>query len=113
MKRAAVALIALVLGALGLFLVHAARTSDPVFEEATVVLHYLAQQSQGGGFRFEAGTYEGGVAVLGAGNLAFWVKDGVGYAVSAEAREAAPDLAPAPDGIQLDAAFRAAALAGE
>lgn len=80
------------------------------FGDAEVVLEYIiAADASGAGFSFGYGDFQEGTAVLSGGGLAFWVKDGVGYYVNDAAHAAAPDLARAPDSIQLDGAFRAAA----
>jgi hypothetical protein len=107
----AVALILLVWGAL---IVRSLYFSDPVLEEARVVLPYLDKAAaQGKPLEFHAGPYRTGTAVLGPNDAAFWVKDGTGYVVNEAARFVAPDLKQAPDNVQFDATFIEAAHAGE
>ena len=54
---------------------------------------------------FHGGPLEGGTAVLGPGEAAFWVKDGKVYVVNDAARKAAPELEQAPLSIKYDQAF--------
>ena len=84
------------------------------FQDAQIVMHYIAKtekqdRANPGHFTLQAGAYQGGTAVISQGGMAFWVKDGAGYVVNDTARRAAPDLQQAPDHIQFDAAFKAAA----
>lgn len=82
------------------------------FDEATVVLHYLApQDKEEDGFSFYLGTFKEGAAILGDNGMAFWVKDGIGYVVNDSARKAAPDLEQAPESTKFDDAFISAAMA--
>jgi hypothetical protein len=78
------------------------------FDDAMVVSKYFAASSSEG-MSFYCGPFRGGTAVI-SGELAFWVKDGKGYAVNEEARAAAPELPQAPDEIVYDDAFIDAAF---
>lgn len=81
-----------------------------LFEDAQLVLTYLPK-SPGGALAFDMGEFQGGTAVLGIDDTAFWVKDGIPYTVSEAARSAAPNMKQAPESIQYDDAFIAAAKA--
>jgi hypothetical protein len=74
------------------------------FDDATVVFHYFAK-SPDGPITFNAGPYQGGTAIIGPREVAFWVKDGTGYVVNEAAKEAAPELAQAPESVKYDDAF--------
>lgn len=78
------------------------------FENAKQVIHVLPTGASGA-VSFDMGPYQGGTAVLGEQHTAFWIKDGVPYAVSEAARSAAPDMAHAPESIQYNDEFIAAA----
>ncbi|MBW8036762.1 MAG: hypothetical protein FVQ79_14330 [Planctomycetes bacterium] len=81
------------------------------FDDATVVWEYLKPDSkEENSLSFHAGPFRGGTAVLGSNGRAFWVKDGVGYAVNDKARKAAPSLEQAPEDITLDDAFISAVI---
>jgi hypothetical protein len=79
-----------------------------LFDDVRLVAHLLPKNPDGS-LQFSMGTYQGGTAVLGDHHTAFWVKDGVPYTVSEAARVAAPDMAQAPESIQYNDAFIAAA----
>ncbi len=81
-----------------------------LFEDAKHVIPLLPKAADGS-VRFSMGAFEGGTAVLGEQDAAFWVKDGVPYTVSEAARNAAPDMAHAPETIQYNEDFIAAAEA--
>lgn len=74
--------------------------------DAGVVMHHLPV-GEDGVLPFDFKPYQGGTAVVGLDEIAFWVKDGVGYWVSEAAREAAPELAQASENIRYDKAFKA------
>ncbi len=80
------------------------KEEKAAFEDAKTVIQHLPQSPKGV-VAFSAGPYQGGTAVLGEGEVAFWVKDGTGYAVNSAARKVAPELDWAPDNIQYDEAF--------
>ncbi len=97
-----------ILAMMPLFTIGCAREAD--FGDADVVLQYIIDEEAGaGGFSFTSGDYQDGTAVLSGQGLAFWVKDGVGYTVNEAARAVAPDLEQAPEHIQFDDDFQAAA----
>lgn len=81
-----------------------------IFDDAKLVIPLLPKGPDGS-IQFSMGTYKGGTAVLGDRDTAFWVKDGVPYAVSEAARSAAPDMAQAPESVAYDEEFIAAAEA--
>ena len=81
-----------------------------LFDDVALVSHLLPRSADGA-IQFSMGPYQGGTAVLGDLHTAFWVKDGVPYTVSEAARSAAPDMAQAPESIQYNEAFIAAAEA--
>ncbi len=74
------------------------------FDDATAVMDYFPVSSDGS-FGFFAGPYLGGTAIIGPNEMAFWVKDGNAYSVNQAAKDAAPELEPAPDTVKYDDAF--------
>ena len=84
---------------------------DPYLKDIEVVAGYFRTSAQP--VVLHAGPLEGGTAVLGPGNAAFWVKDGQVYVVNEAARKVAPELEQAPDSINYDQAFVDAAHTGE
>ena len=87
----------------------ASNEERKVFNDATIVFHYFPV-SPGGSVSFTAGPYQGGTAIIGPNELAFWVRDGVAYTVNQAAKDVAPELEQAPDTVKYDDAFTAAAL---
>ena len=85
---------------------HPSMTAEErkAFDDATAVMNYFPVSSDGS-FGFSAGPYLGGTAIIGPNEMAFWVKDGNAYAVNQAAKDAAPELEPAPDTVKYDAAF--------
>ncbi|MCC6694155.1 MAG: hypothetical protein IT365_00865 [Candidatus Hydrogenedentes bacterium] len=83
-----------------------------LLDDAKVVAPYLPE-SPGGSVAFDVGEFQGGTAVLGANDTAFWVKDGIPYTVSEAARSAAPNMKQAPESIQYNDAFALAAQSGQ
>lgn len=77
------------------------------FLEAAAVMPYFDVE-QGERYSYHAGPYQGGSAVRGPDGDAWWVKDGQGYVVNEKARELAPELPQAPEGIVYDGAFEKA-----
>ena len=84
---------------------------DPYLRDIEAVAPYF--RSSGAPVVFHGGPLEGGTAVLGPGEAAFWVKDGKVYVVNDTARKVAPELEQAPDTIKYDQAFVDAAHTGE
>lgn len=81
-----------------------------LFDDGKLVIPLLPKGADGT-VQFSMGPYQGGTAVLGDLHTAFWVKGGAPYTVSEAARSAAPDMAQAPESIQYNEAFIAAAEA--
>ena len=79
-----------------------------LFNDLGLVTPFLPKLPSGA-LEVDLGEYQGGTAVLGMYDTAFWVKDGVPYTVSGAARLAAPNMKQAPESIQYDDAFIAAA----
>jgi len=79
--------------------------------DGALVGHYFLTTPTGG-VLFHVGDYQGGSAIIGPENMAFWVKDGKAYTVNQAARDAAPDLDQAPDTVKLDRMFEAAVRGG-
>ncbi len=82
-----------------------------LFQDARHVVPLLPKAADGS-VHFSMGAFEGGTAVLGEQDTAFWVKEGVPYTVSEAARNAAPGMAQAPETIQYNEEF-IAAVGGE
>lgn len=74
------------------------------FDDATAVMNYFPVSSDGS-FGFSAGPYQGGTAIIGPNEMAFWVKDGKAYTVNEAAKDVAPELEPAPNTVKYDDAF--------
>ena len=87
----------------------ASKEERKAFNDATIVFHYFPV-SPAGSVSFDAGPYQGGTAIIGPNELAFWVKDGEAYTVNQAAMDAASELEQAPDIVKYDEAFRAAAF---
>ena len=87
------------------------REEKQLFQQAVPAVNYLAKAANGAPFSFYPGPYQGGTAVLGGNDEAFWVKDGKPYVVNDKAKKIAPDLEQAPSNIQYNEEFRAAAKA--
>ncbi len=105
MKRRLLLLGLIILSALVFFL----TTRDTVGRDVELVAHYFTLEP-GGSLFFNAGPYKEGTAIIGPNDSAFWVKDGKAYTVNEAAKEVAPELQQAPEDIQYDLAFTAAAL---
>jgi len=84
---------------------------DPYLEDIGAVAPYFRSSAQP--VVFHGGPLEGGTAVLGPGDAAFWVKDGKVHVVNDAARKVAPALEQAPPSIKYDQAFVDAAHTGE
>lgn len=84
---------------------------DPYLEDVAAVAPYFRSSAQP--VVFHGGPLEGGTAVLGPGDAAFWVKDGKVHVVNDAARKVAPALEQAPASIKYDQAFVGAAHTGE
>lgn len=80
------------------------KEEKDALNEARIVFQYFPD-SPDGSFIFFAGPYQGGTAIVGPEDLAFWVKDGKAYSVNQEAKDRAPELEPAPDNVKYDDAF--------
>lgn len=69
-----------------------------------LVIEYIPEADDGT-VSGDAGPYQGGTAIIGGPDMAFWVMDGTAYTVNEAAMEAAPDLEQAPDNIEYGTAF--------
>jgi hypothetical protein len=87
-------------------------THDQALLDAALVMDYMKTEDPTGlSVTFDLGSYQGGTAIISAGGKAFWVSEGVAYVVNDAAKKAAPTLGQAPDSVQYDDAFIAAAHA--
>jgi len=101
---ALIALILFVAGCEG----YMGKEEKKAFNQAAIVFQYFPE-SPDGSFSFFVGPYQGGTAVIGPNEMAFWVKEGKAYTVNQAAKDAAPELEFSPDTVKYDDAFIAAA----
>lgn len=82
------------------------------FQGAQPALPHLAKAAgANNSFGFAVGEFQGGWAAICDNGEAFWTKAGKPYYVNDAAKAIAPDLEKAPENIQFDDAFQAAAKA--
>lgn len=100
---------------LGVTMLIAAGCRSPIseeqqkaFDDAKIVMQYFPLSSDGS-FSFYFGPYQGGTAIIGPKEVAFWVKEGKGYTVNQAAKDVAPALEQAPENVKYDTAFIEAA----
>ena len=84
---------------------------SPISEEqqksmdAVIFVYQYFPKSPDGSFVVHSGPYQGGTAIIGPNEMAFWVKDGKAYTVNEAAKDVAPELESAPNTVKYDDAF--------
>ena len=84
------------------------KEQQKALDDVRIVMQYFPNFPDGS-FIVYYGPYQGGTAIIGPKEVAFWVKDGKGYTVNQAAKDVAPALEQAPENVKYDTAFIEAA----